>query len=134
MDYILLLIFMLFFHIIDDYYLQGMLASMKQQSWWKKNCPSQLYDKYYKHDYIMALMEHAFSWTVMIHIPIIVYVYVKSIQINLIIFAILFFINWIIHAMTDNAKANFYSINLIQDQTIHIVQIMMTWFIYTFIF
>lgn len=125
---------MLFFHIIDDYYLQGILASMKQQSWWKKNCIKPLYEKYYKHDYIIALMEHAFSWTVMINIPIIVYTYMNSIQINAIVFIILFILNWIIHAMTDNVKANLFEINLIQDQTIHIMQIMMTWFIYTFIF
>jgi hypothetical protein len=81
----------------------------------------------------MALMEHAFSWTVMIHIPIIVYVYMKSIQINIVVFIILFIINWIIHAMTDNAKANLFEINLIQDQCIHIMQIMITWFIFIFL-
>ena len=132
MDCVILLIFMLFSHIIDDYYLQGILASMKQKSWWKKNCPSHLY-KYYENDYIIALIEHAFSWTVMINIPIIVHFYIKSIQINPVIFIILFIINWVVHAMTDNAKANLYEINLIQDQCIHIMQVIITWFIFIFL-
>lgn len=52
-----LLFGMLFLHIVDDYYLQGWLASAKQRSWCEKNCP----DEMYKNDYIMALCEHAFS-------------------------------------------------------------------------
>ena len=48
---ILLLIGMLFCHIVDDYYLQGFLASAKQKSWWEKNNPNPLY----KNDYITKL-------------------------------------------------------------------------------
>lgn len=33
----ILLLTMLFCHIVDDYYLQGWLASAKQKSWWEKN-------------------------------------------------------------------------------------------------
>ena len=97
MDYILLLIGMLFLHIVDDYYLQGVLASMKQKSWWEKNCPN----SFYKNDYMMALLEHAFSWAVMIHIPIIIYSTVFSIDISIVIFVVLFIINWGVHAITD---------------------------------
>ena len=39
---------MIFCHIVDDYYLQGKLASMKQKSWWEKNAP----DRLYKYDYL----------------------------------------------------------------------------------
>ena len=35
--YLLILIGMFFLHIVDDYYLQGCLAQMKQQSWWEKS-------------------------------------------------------------------------------------------------
>jgi hypothetical protein len=59
-----LLLIMIFLHIVDDYYLQGFLASLKQKRWWEKNAP----DKLYRKDYIMALLEHAFSWTFMIMI------------------------------------------------------------------
>ena len=48
---IALLIFMIFAHIIDDYYLQGWLVSAKTKNWWEKNAPDKLYSK----DYIMAL-------------------------------------------------------------------------------
>lgn len=60
---LILLFSMLFFHLFDDYKLQGILANMKQRSWWEKNAPDDLY----KNDYIIALIEHAFSWTFMIH-------------------------------------------------------------------
>lgn len=33
---IALLIFMIFAHLVDDYYLQGWLASAKQKKWWEK--------------------------------------------------------------------------------------------------
>lgn len=33
---ILILFTMIFCHIVDDYYLQGWLASAKQKSWWKR--------------------------------------------------------------------------------------------------
>lgn len=36
---------MIFCHIIDDYNLQGWLASAKQKEWWKKNAPEKLYEK-----------------------------------------------------------------------------------------
>lgn len=54
MKYFIILITMIFCHIVDDYYLQGWLASAKQKSWWKKNAPDDLY----KHDYLMALFMH----------------------------------------------------------------------------
>ena len=111
---------MLFCHIVDDYYLQGILAKLKQKSWWKENAPMHLY----KNDYKMALIEHAFSWTFMIHLPIII-IY-KNI-------VILWFIgNVFIHAVIDNVKANDLSINLIQDQIIHILQVVATWLIYIY--
>lgn len=125
MNHILLLIGMLFFHIVDDYYLQGFLATAKQKSWWEKNYP----DEMYKYDYIMALIEHAFSWTVMIHIPAVFYVIICGIEVPSSII-VLFIANLFIHAYTDNKKANLLEINLIQDQVIHIGQIVLTWFVY----
>ena len=117
---------MLFCHIVDDYYLQGWLASAKQKKWWKQNASSPLY----KNDYIMALVEYAFSWTFMIHLPIFIYSMVCGLQINIYLFLIAFTVNWLIHTVTDNTKANLMKINLIQDQLIHIAQIFVTWIIY----
>ena len=58
-------LWMIFFHIVDDYYLQGWLASAKQKSYWEQNAP----DEMYKKDYIWALIMHSFSWAFMIMLP-----------------------------------------------------------------
>lgn len=118
---VLILLAMIFLHIVDDYYLQGILASMKQKSWWKENAP----DPLYKHDYIVALMEHAFSWTFMIMLPVGIYTifYDKSI----VPVIIMFLSNWVTHSVVDHSKANVKVINLVIDQVIHILQIIVTW-------
>lgn len=67
MSKIFILLFMIMMHIVDDYYLQGILASMKQKSWWKKQ-PN--YKDKYSNDYLIALMMHAFSWSFCIMLPI----------------------------------------------------------------
>ena len=108
------LLSMIFLHIVDDYYLQGILASMKQKSWWEKNSPQPLY----KYDYVVALLMHSLSWAFMIMIPTIIggcFIWW------------LFLINIVIHFIVDHLKANLKKINLIQDQSIHIVQIVLTW-------
>lgn len=114
--YIVLL--MIFCHIVDDYYLQGWLASAKQKKWWKDNAPQNLY----KYDYLMALFMHAFSWSFMIMLPVAVSMrFAPGVA-----FYILFAVNLIIHAFVDNLKANMLKINLITDQTIHLIQILIT--------
>ena len=122
----ILILCMLFCHIVDDYYLQGWLASAKQKKWWEQNAPNPLY----KNDYIMALVEHAFSWTFMVHVPIVLYSIILGNFSNVCLFIVLFAINWLVHIETDNAKANLMKINLIQDQWVHIAQIFVTWIIY----
>ena len=123
---IFLLFVMLFCHIVDDYYLQGWLASAKQRSWWEKNAP----DKLYKNDYIMALCEHAFSWTFMIMLAPTIYTYFNPTDIRQKICVSAFCLNWAIHCIVDDFKANKKSINLIQDQLIHICQIFVTWVVF----
>lgn len=118
----LILLAMIFCHIVDDYYLQGWLASAKQRKWWKDNSP----DKLYEDDYIMALFMHGFSWTFMIMlVPMLLNINSLSI---LYVFA--FGINLLTHAVVDNAKANLKMLNLIQDQLIHLCQIYVTWLIF----
>lgn len=127
MDYkLVLLVMMLFFHLLDDYCLQGILSSMKSKSWWKENAP----DKLYKYDYLMALGEHAFSWTVMIHIPAWIYCYFFGADQLFGTYIITFILCWMIHAVVDHAKANMKKINLIEDQLIHIWQVVVLWLIY----
>lgn len=116
---IFIVILMIFCHIVDDYCLQGILASMKQKLWWTKQ--EQYADKY-KHDYIVALLMHSFSWAFMIMLPIAI---ACSFQISA-LFIVIFFVNMIVHCVVDDLKANKLKINLIQDQTIHMLQIVLT--------
>ena len=121
---IALLIFMIFAHITDDYYLQGWLASAKTKNWWKKNVPDKLYSK----EYIMAFFCHSLSWSIMVFLPILIYSLYN--QIDLDWFYLVLPINLIIHAVIDDLKANKFKINLIIDQSIHFIQIFITWIIF----
>ena len=125
---IAILILMFFAHLVDDYYLQGWLASAKQKKWWEKNVP----DKLYKFDYIMALFCHSLSWSIMIFLPILIYSLLNNVNLNWFYLAIP--INLIIHAIVDDLKANKFKINLIVDQSIHFIQIIITWVIFLFIY
>lgn len=118
MSKIFIVLLMVFCHIVDDYYLQGWLASAKQKEWWQKNAP----DKMYENDYIWALMTHSFSWTFMVMLPI---AYYMNFILNP-LFLILFGMNFTIHAIVDDMKANKKYINLWIDQIIHLFQIGLT--------
>lgn len=121
MNSVFIILAMVFCHIVDDYYLQGCLASMKQKKWWQENAPQKLY----KYDYIVALIMHSMSWSFMIMLPIAI-----SVNFNVpAIFAVVFISNTIIHAVVDDLKANKLKINLIVDQSIHILQIIITYVI-----
>lgn len=116
----MILLSMLFCHIVDDYYLQGWLASAKQKKYWQE-LPN--YTDMYKHDYIMALIMHSMSWAFMIMLPIAI---VNRFDVGFDFF-VLYAVNVFLHAFIDNAKANRFVFNLVQDQLFHIAQIIMTW-------
>ena len=122
---VLILFSMIFLHIVDDYYLQGVLAKMKQKSWWIDNCKEN-YD-FYKYDYLAALFAHGFSWSFMITLPITVYsFYFKDFLNNpsyVYFWGSCVFLNAILHSWIDNKKANKKFINLVIDQTLHMFQI-----------
>ena len=118
MNNVFIILCMIFCHIIADYNLQGWLASAKQKSYWEKNAPDQMY----KHDYICALVMHSFSWTFMIMLPLI---YAVGFKVNSFLL-FLFVSNVLLHAITDDFKANKKVLNLWQDQSIHMYQIIIT--------
>lgn len=124
MSIFVVLILTIFAHIVDDYYLQGILAKMKQKTWWENNAP----DKLYKHDYIVALLCHALSWAIMITLPIL---FESAWNPHWAVYLMLG-VNLAIHAFIDDMKANKKKINLIADQSIHFVQIIVTWCIWAF--
>ena len=122
MAYIFILLLMVFLHIINDYNLQGWLANAKQKSWWTINAPQDMY----RHDYIVALFEHAFSWAFMVQLHVVVYDYFAFNNNNILYSIIACISNMFIHAYIDNEKANKRTINLVQDQTMHFAQIILT--------
>ena len=115
----MILLIMIFLHIVDDFYLQGILAQMKQRKFWKENAPDELY----KYDYIWALLIHAFSWTFMVLLPIMFIIPITP------LFYFIFFENMIFHAIIDDLKANHHKINLWEDQLFHLLQIFMMFLI-----
>lgn len=124
MNWIFIVLLMMFCHIIADYNLQGWLAEAKQKSYWEKNVPYYMY--LYKHDYICALIMHSISWTFMIMLPI---AFDMSFSVD-IVFVMTFIANVILHSIIDNMKANKKRINLWQDQIAHMLQIAVTAFIF----
>lgn len=118
-------IFMIFCHIIDDFVLQApCLCNLKQRSWWEKNTQNDQY----KNDYIMALCIHGFSWSFMVMLPIALF-YRLNIPIE---FIGIMIVNAAAHAYVDHSKANIGSINLIQDQLIHLFQIFTVYMCFTY--
>ena len=107
-------VWMLFMHVIDDYFLQGILANMKQKSWWEKQ---EGYNVFYEWDWIPALLCHSLSWSFMIMLPLAVY---YDFNVNE-AFVATFIINTLWHAVSDNAKANMKTSNLVVDQLFHLL-------------
>jgi hypothetical protein len=123
---LMLFIEMLFCHILDDYYLQGILASLKQRKWWEENYP----EERYKNDYKIVLIEHGFSWSFVTSIPILINGVVDMKKGTIILMVILIIINTTIHSIVDDLKCNKLKINLITDQMVHIIQLISTMLIY----
>lgn len=81
----------------------------------------------YKKDYLMALGEHAFSWTFMVMLIPSIYILVNHVSEMDGIYFVAFCVNWATHFLVDDFKANQRMINLVQDQLIHIGQVIATW-------
>ena len=111
---------MLFAHTIADYVLQtDVLTKFKQ----KKNQES--YGDKYKYDYIPMLFMHSFMWSFCIHLPLLL------LKQEYVLISVLIIMQTIIHMIIDNAKANDLSINLIVDQLMHLLQIIISFMVYT---
>lgn len=112
--YMIVLILMLLAHIFADFHLQGILADMKQEQWWNNSKN--------KYDYLAALAIHSAEWTLWMMIPLFLLPHL-----DLGIFLLLTALNIVVHSLTDNSKANYRDINLVQDQVIHLAQIAFTY-------
>lgn len=116
------LLFMVFLHIVDDFHLQGCLKDLKQKVYWKEYVEKQ---SMYGYDYVAALVIHSFSWAFMIMLPL---AYMQNFNVD-ILFVVVLLVNATVHGIIDHLKANLFKINLIQDQTAHLVQIIVTFLI-----
>lgn len=118
--FIKIVLFMILFHIIDDFVLQPIsLSNLKQKKWWEKQ---EGYSDKYKDDYKVALAIHSISWSIMIHIPLVI-MFPSLGQLALLISLI---VNAVIHYFIDDLKANKLKINLFEDQMVHFCQICTT--------
>ena len=118
--FIKIVLFMILFHIIDDFVLQPIsLSNLKQKKWWEKQ---EGYSDKYKDDYKVALAIHSKSWSIMIHIPLVI-MFPSLGQLALLIS---FIVNAVIHYFIDDLKANKLKINLFEDQMVHFCQICTT--------
>lgn len=128
---------MLAMHVIGDYTLQGILASMKQRMWWVDELikihgdedgklPSSIW-RVYQNDFIPALLAHAYLWSFCIMLPIAIVMYIQgTLMTDALLLVGVFLGNLVVHAVTDHLKANIGAINLVEDQGIHFVQILIT--------
>lgn len=123
MIYIIFFLSLLYMHIMDDFVFQGVLSKLKRKVFWLKD---KEYKEIYKYDYIISLIIHALSWTISINIPV-MFILIHYNKLDNImyttIFIIEFLLNWIIHSIVDDLKANKMKINLITDQIIHFIQV-----------
>lgn len=117
---IICFIAMIYMHIIDDYYLQGILSKLKRYKYWIN---LEGFDKKYGNDYKVALIVHGLSWSISVMIPILIYRWNQITDFWALLFGAILLANALIHSYIDNLKANEMLINLWQDQLFHLIQI-----------
>lgn len=118
----------LLLHFIADFSLQGCLANLKQKKWWVVECEKYQVDfSKYKHDYICGLVCHALYWTLITFAPVIFFTNLSEMELVGVIFG-----NMGLHAIIDHIKANKFYINLVEDQFLHLGQIILTIFLVYF--
>lgn len=118
-----LILFSLLLHLLDDFVLQdAFLNNGKQKEWWRNQTSNELY----KNDYIICLLAHGLEWALLTFLPIL------TLEESSSWFFLLGMIicNAGVHSFVDDVKANKKKINLVTDQVIHVIQILLTYFIW----
>ena len=111
-----IILLMVLMHLLSDYTLQGWLAQAKSISWWKQNAP----DKKFKNDWMAALICHSLYWAILTFIPL----YRNEHWFYFVLG------NTVLHCIIDDLKCNRKKINLIEDQFLHLVQIIATFLVF----
>ena len=113
-------------HVIDDFGLQHFthLNELKQKAWWLEQLKAhpELDASLYKHDYIVCLLLHAFKWSCLTAVPVLLIAGLPSAW----LLGLLIICNTAVHAVVDDLKANKLAISLVQDQLMHLLQIIVT--------
>lgn len=121
-------------HLLADYALQGCLSELKQKRWWTTQM-KQLYESFdkkyqtyelkwkirqkYKYDYMAGLFCHALMWTLVTFFPLMWFCSSWT-------FTGVVLVNTLVHFVVDHMKANVHRLNLVQDQLIHLEQVVAT--------
>lgn len=129
---------MVLLHILEDFHLQGILANMKQKSWWQSECIKLgiTYDSSkYRRDHIISLIIHALENSIFITLPLIadgLATTFTTIPNNsfFIGWAFIIFANTVVHAIIDDFKCNSKGINLVVDQILHFIFIILFFSLY----
>ena len=137
MQVFLILATMIFLHLFADYQLQGVLARMKQRRWWQSNVPKSADEapdqSKYDNDYKAALLAHSFEWAFLMMLPLLHDIYYKvwdferESVVAVVAYAALLALNTAQHSIIDHLKANRRTINLVEDQVLHLAQVVATW-------
>lgn len=114
---IFILLLMLFMHYIGDYILQTeFISKAKCKEYWKND----------KYSYIPILFFHSLEYSVCIHLPLLI---LLKLDYQYEFFSVSIILNAVYHYIIDYLKANKKSINLLEDQMLHLCQIIVTLFI-----
>ena len=135
---VFIFIAMILLHILEDFHLQGILASMKQKSWWQSECVKLgiIYDSSkYRHDYVVSLIIHALENSIFIILPLIIDGLITTFTTNpnnnlFISWVFIIFANTAAHAIIDDFKCNSKGISLIVDQILHFIFIILFFSLY----
>lgn len=125
------ILIMIVMHTLADYGVQHWcrLSDLKQKAFWETHPVGR--EKKYQYDYLFALGFHSINWACLTFWPLLFFHLISMEQIE--IYNIVVIVNAVIHAIIDDLKANKLKLNLGQDQTLHLLQIVISTYIITFI-
>lgn len=107
-------------HIIDDFILKrlGNFYNTKQKKFWEPH-NEEHNNKYYL-NYYARLVIHCISWSILVHLPILLLT--QTPEIIIFVSSIIQAIN---HGIVDNEKCNRQELSLLEDQILHFVQLIL---------
>lgn len=93
---------------------------MKQKKFWEPY--NKEYNNKYCLDHYAGLVIHCISWSIMVHLPLLLLTQTPNIII--LVSSILHAIN---HGIIDNKKCNKHELSLAEDQSLHCIQLCLIW-------